>query len=125
MDRRNPQISHASLGIREAPPSPWHSGGVLVCRPAIWLPSVRDYFLSEMARKRRVRIAPDAQALFWRRRHQPRRPPLANAQLAEQARDCEHKSSDPQGQASKQRKVAQEKKHATRPCVTVLVQKQK
>src|SRR5262245_14835654 len=36
-----------------------------------------------------------------------------NAQLDEQARDCDHKSSHPCGQAKKQQKVAQEKRHTS------------
>ena len=40
--------------------------------------------------------------------------------LAKKTRNREHDAGDPPDQASKQRKLAQEKKHATRPCVTVL-----
>jgi len=35
------------------------------------------FFGNRSVPQRRVRVAPDAQAIFCRRRHQPRRPPLA------------------------------------------------
>jgi len=46
----------------------WSLGRVLINR---------DCSAIARCRKRRVRIAPEAQAIFFRRRHQPRRPPLA------------------------------------------------
>ena len=39
-------------------------------------------------RKRRVRIAPEVQAIFCRRRHQPRRPPLQLAIAVAQSKAC-------------------------------------
>jgi hypothetical protein len=48
-----------------------------------------------------------------------------NYSLAKKTRNREHDARDPHDQASKQRKLAQEKKHATHPRVTILVQKQK
>ena len=39
-------------------------------------------------RKRRVRIAPEAQAIFHRRRYQPRRPPLQISHCGAQSKAC-------------------------------------
>src|SRR5262249_21599234 len=41
----------------------------------------RDCSAIADCRKRRVRVAPDVQAIFCRRRHQPRSPPLASCRL--------------------------------------------
>jgi hypothetical protein len=46
----------------------------------------------------------------------------ALAVLAEQARNRDHHSSDPRGQASKQQKVAQEKRHTPASPITSPVQ---
>jgi len=39
-------------------------------------------------RNRRVRIAPETQAIFFRRRHQPRRPPLQLVIVIPKAKAC-------------------------------------
>jgi hypothetical protein len=43
-----------------------------------------------------------------------------NYRLAKKTGNREHDARDPHDQASNQRKLAQEKKHATRPCVGCL-----
>jgi hypothetical protein len=62
-------FASSSGGARKlAPRPPQPKGRVLINR---------DCSAIAGCRKRRVRIAPEAQAIFFRRRHQPRRPPLA------------------------------------------------
>jgi hypothetical protein len=47
-----------------------------------------------------------------------------NYSLAKKTHNRDHDARDPHDQASKQRKLAQKKKHATHPRVTILVQMQ-